>query len=343
MGNATTWTRALALLRRALPDDADLQIIQAADGGPAARVAYGDIAPILIVLTDRPNEGGKKEGGLPVRVLPAGSPEERDRLRRAGQSYIDLAGAVHLRAPGFYLDRSDLPAAPSPTQSQRGINPYTDAASRVARVLLAAPRSRRWSTRGLSDAADVHPSTASRVIQELTRRELVQDERPGERRRSRIWLPEAEALIEDWTRSYRWKDNRQLRVAAPVGSPRRFLERMPQLLSDNRWALTLQAGASTIAPHAQFDVIHFYVGSSTPLEDLALHQGWKISPSGKLCLLEPVYDESVWFQEQTADGLPVVSSVQLVIDLWHYPVRGREQAQHLIDTKLRPIWGADNE
>jgi hypothetical protein len=38
-----------------------------------------------------------------------------------------------------------------------------------------------------------------------------------------------------------------------------------------------------------------------------------------------------------------VSPLQLVLDLWHYPVRGREQAQHLIEAILEPIWDADVE
>lgn len=50
--------------------------------------------------------------------------------------------------------------------------------------------------------------------------------------------------------------------------------------------------------------------------------GGKLSPSGKLCLLEPVHEDSVWFQERAADGIKVVSPVQLVLGLWHYRVRG---------------------
>lgn len=339
--SSTDWMRAVGLLRRALPDSADLQFLGELADGRELCLDYGDLSPIRMVLTARTGESGSQSDAVAVRVLE-GSPDERERLRREGENFIDLEGAVYLEAPGFFLDRSGF-SPPSPTPSARGPDPYADAASRLARVLLQAPQSRRWSIRGVATEADVHPSTASRVLGELKRRELVRDDRPGERRRSGIWVPDPDALIEDWARTYQWRDNRQLRLAAPVGSPGKFIERMPELLEGERWALTLQAGASRIAPYAPFDAVHAYVKSGRPLEELALRRGWEASSSGKLCLLEPAYAESVWFGVREEDGIPVVSPVQIVLDLWHYPVRGREAARHLVDTILRPIWTSDDD
>jgi hypothetical protein len=191
----------------------------------------------------------------------------------------------------------------------------------------------------LAVAAGVDVSTASRTIRELRRRQLVRDESPGQGRRSSISVPEPEALLEDWSRSYRWKDNHNLRVAAAIGSTTRFIKRMPELFGEERWALSLQAGASLVAPHADFDVIHVYVETES-LDAYAIEKEWEITPSGRLCLMKPFYTESVWYRLQTIDGLPVVGTIQLVLDLWDYPVRGREQARHLVDTVLAPIWNA---
>lgn len=341
MKAATVRERALTLLRRALPEDAELRVTEESGDEPVARIHYGDLAPIRIALSDRARPAHQQNDPLTVQILQSGNTEERDRLRQGGRSYVDLEGAVCVQAPGFFLERSDIPVPSSVSTS--GADPYADRASRVCRVLLMAPRSRRWTTRGLAEAADVHASTVSRATRELKRRELVQDESPGERRRSRIWVPDGEALIADWARAYRWQDNRQLRLAAPVGSPQRFIKRMPETMQAPRWALTLHAGASLLAPQAQFDVVHAFVGSDSSLEELALRQGWEVSSSGNLCLLEPVHAESVWFQKRTVDGIPVVGPVQMVLDLWHHPVRGREQAQHLIETVLRPLWHEDDE
>jgi len=334
------------MLEQALPKDARVRLVRDT-AAPAAEVHVTGLPQLRLEFVRRAAAAGIRADArhVPVLTLRTRNPRERERLRWAGRNFIDLAGAVHIRAPGFYIDRSDLSPVPTrPSVEARG-DPYTDVASRVVRTLLMAPAAQAWSIRGLAEAAGVDPSTASRTIRELRRRELVRDERPGERRRSEIRIPVPEALIEDWARSYRWLDNPRLRLAAPVGSPKRFMARLPKLLQEERWALALQAGAAVLAPHASLDIVHAYVDveSDAELEEIALERDWEPSGSGKLVLLRPHYAESVWFQVQEVRGLPVVSPVQLVIDLWHYPVRGREQAEHLVDTILRPIWESSAE
>ena len=338
------FSRALAILKRALPEEAEVRLLRK-EPGPTVGVRVAGQPELHLALVREPAAPDSDPDPPPVVVLRTRHERERGLLRREGRNFIDLEGAVHIRVPGFYLDRSDLPAAPGRPSVKGGRNPYADVASRVVRALLAAPIRRRWSVRGLAKAAEVDPSTVSRTVRELRARHLATDERPGERTRSRIRIPDPRALIEDWARSYRWLDNPRLRLAAPVGTPERFVARLPRILEGERWALTLQAGAGLIAPHAAFDVVHAYVdvGTDAALEGIALEEGWESSDSGKLVLLRPLYAESVWFRQGEAGGVPVVSPVQLVIDLWHYPVRGREQALHLIDTILRPVWESDDE
>lgn len=338
--------RALAVLRRALPRHAHIEPAGEIDDSPTLRVVLDDGVQVFITLTtDRTESVNELEGAehIPVVIFEAEDPRERDQLREWGSSFIDLAGVVHLRTPGLYLDRTDLPAAPQIKTHRPRVDPYADRASRVVRALLTAPRSRRWSNQELADSGEVDVSTVSRVIRELRRRELVKDERPGQGRRSQIRVPDPEGLLEDWLRFYTWRDNRELRIAAPVGSPARFLDRFAELLDRDQWALTLQAGASLFAPHADFDVIHAYLEPGGLPEAVAAELGWEISPSGKLCLVEPFYAESAWFDRQIVNGIPVVGLVQLVLDLWHYPVRGREQANHLIQTVLEPLWASEHE
>ncbi|NIM52031.1 MAG: hypothetical protein GTO22_22770 [Gemmatimonadales bacterium] len=51
--------------------------------------------------------------------------------------------------------------------------------------------------------------------------------------------------------------------------------------------------------------------------------------------MQPWYRQSVWHDLQRARQTPIVSTLQLVLDLWHYPVRGREQSEHLLRTVLQ--------
>ena len=62
------------------------------------------------------------------------------------------------------------------------------------------------------------------------------------------------------------------------------------------------------------------------------------SPRANLHLLRPRDPAPVWARIESRGGIPVLEPHRLVVDLWHYPLRGREQAEHLIETVLRPHW-----
>jgi hypothetical protein len=126
---------------------------------------------------------------------------------------------------------------------------------------------------------------------------------------------------------------------SPVGDPKKFLPRLRPTLEGRRWALSLHAGASLVAPHAEWRRIHLYLDADpSGARALARAAGWRWVQEGVLSLMLPFYSESVWRDQEVRRGLPVVSVLQLALDLWHYPLRGREQAEHLLETKLEPLW-----
>ena len=50
----------------------------------------------------------------------------------------------------------------------------------------------------------------------------------------------------------------------------------------------------------------------------------------------PYYRVSAFFDCQEAAGLPVVSDLQLYLDLYDHPLRGREQAEQILERRLGP-------
>jgi hypothetical protein len=56
---------------------------------------------------------------------------------------------------------------------------------------------------------------------------------------------------------------------------------------------------------------------------------------GNLRLRVPYYRFSAFYGKHLVGGLWVASDIQLYLDLYDYPVRGREQAEHLYDRRLR--------
>ncbi len=198
-------------------------------------------------------------GSERVWVLPGATRDLRDRFRSRQESYVDLRGAVFLSFPNLLVDRVDLKLPPRRDVAHRSSDPFADRSSLVLRTLLEENdnQGRTWGVRELAGAAGVGPATVTRTIRELDRYQVVNVRRAG--RDSEIRLMDGRALFAIWTGAYDWRKNLSVAVQAPVGDPLRFLRRSKDVFNSHRWALTLQAGASLVAPHASWERIHIYV------------------------------------------------------------------------------------
>ncbi|MBI4412456.1 MAG: hypothetical protein HY541_08235 [Deltaproteobacteria bacterium] len=114
-----------------------------------------------------------------------------------------------------------------------------------------------------------------------------------------------------------------------------LLKRIKQ--ADKKWnyALTRMCGASLIAPYVRYQLVDFYVARP---EEIAY---WKdhlklvdVEISGNINLVVP-QDPRILAQIQTVKGWCVVNNVQLYLDLYKYPARGREQAEFLREQVLK--------
>jgi hypothetical protein len=319
-----------AVENEAMPDDADIRLElrhRSPSAGPPLRVrlaSVGDPAP--------PHSGTDHT----IWILDRPTREVRERLKANGASYLDIGrGAVHLALPGLLVDRTGvrIPRHGPPSRSLR--DPFGDRASLVPRLLVAHPE-RRWNVRAIAAEVGISTMTASHVVRQLDEMGVLDVRQRGRARDVR--LRDVARLVEHWTVRYNWRRNGALTVQAPIGDPRRFLRRLSAVFGERRWALTLHAGASLIAPHASWDRVHVYVDvlDDRALTVVAEEAGWTPG-EGKVVLLRPLYDDSIWTETQLRERLPVVSTLQLVLDLWHYPVRGREQAEELLAGLARSI------
>jgi len=344
MQQATTQklSAAIDMLRRAVEGAGRIAPVAPNAAGHQADVEFirtDDAAPIRLQLTSWP---AQPTLDLPPRAYETSTvfvlrraPERLlSDLRREGRNFVDIGrGIVRLTLPGVLIDRTDLTPALRLAGPQRWRDPFADRTSLVARTLFSHPE-RQWQTRELAEAAGVSPMVASYVVRQLANWDVVNATRRG--REAQIQLRSERTLIDLWTRYYDWRKNAQQAFAAPMGDPGRFLRRLPDVLSNYRWALTLQAGASLLAPHATWDKVHIYIGVrlTRDLQTVGTAAGWAPDPAGQVVLMQPWYDDAVWADLQVVHTAPIVSTLQLILDLWHYPVRGREQAEHLLETHL---------
>src|SRR5438034_1176647 len=137
-------------------------------------------------------------------------------------------------------------------------------------------------------------------------------------------------LLEGWCESYTYRANEMSAYAAPERVTRAFMSAIARAATaeGRRYAFTLNAGVSLVAPSLRVPAVHCYLdGDPAPLA-AALGLRATAEPEGAVHFLAP-YDPGVFYATLEKGGLTVVCLPQLYADLVHYERRGREQAEHL--------------
>jgi hypothetical protein len=265
---------------------------------------------------------------LPLRTASA--------WRSRGQSFIDLTGSVFLEAPGLLVDKK-VERSRSPRQAlTKPVDLFADQASNISRYLLKHPPGRSWGVRELASITKVSLGTASKVVRALEERGLVVVTRRG--RNASVAMERPSLLFKSWVAAYDLTRNQSLTVRAPVADAKEFVRLLPRKLAaiKAQWALTMQAGAALVAPHATWNQIHLYLNFSSlgMVEKMAAGLNWFPASDGRVTLMLPYYRQSLWKDVRRKDGIPVVDDLQLALDLWNYPGRGREQAENILRRTL---------
>ncbi len=260
----------------------------------------------------------------------------RNWLRSQRMWFADLSGNRFFQAPALLVDRevSEKPeAAREPAPSV-----FADRSSLIVRYLLPRPPV-RIGIRQLAREVRLSPASVSKGLHKL--REMGYLESNPEELR----LLDRESLLDEWVSFYRPRFRRQVQSRYYVQA--RSAEVIIGLLGSEPIAgredcgLSLHAGASLVAPFVQFREVHMYVPAN---DDRFLSQLRDVvgarEPAGEanLVLLEPFYRSSVLFGSRILQGVRVVSDLQLYLDLSCFPQRGFEQAQVILERRLRPAW-----
>ena len=208
-------------------------------------------------------------------------------------------------------------------------NIFSPKATRIIRVFLVNPR-KEWSILNLSDEADLAYSYTYRLVKAMMKIGLCRKTETN-----RIVATNPGELLSRWAAIH---DFNLLNNVRAYFSTEKSLESLLDKLgstgnADSRYALTLHAAASLIAPHVRPSSLHIYVEGG---ED-RLVKRLGVQPTelgGNVYLIQP-YDEGVFYATQRAQGVNAVSNVQLYVDLYNYPARGREAAEHLREKAIR--------
>jgi hypothetical protein len=267
-----------------------------------------------------------------LRVLASDflSPAAQDKLRGARVAFIDLAGNAWIVWHGVHVDRRGFPNPRAETRLPRG--PFSDKASLVMRALFES-RTRR-GIRDLAGELELEPSYVSKIVRELDRRGYVA------RRGDGVALRHPAELLSDWLHAYRGRESvlRQTYfVSVTSGEALLDTARHAEFAQGSDYALTMQSGASLITRHAEFDTLELYVRHAPMADAIAKQLESRPTLRGaNLVVMVPYYRVSAFHGQQRVQGMSVVSDLQLYLDLYDFPKRGREQAERIFERRLLP-------
>jgi len=278
-----------------------------------------------------------QEGGrvVPVLAAPYLSPERQALCREAGVYFMDLSGNVFMAYRSFYVERIGFPNK-YPEKRQRRY-PFSDKASLILRELMKDSK-RQWGIRELAEKIGLDPGYVSRMAKSLY--ESGYASRAG----GKLKIRSPEEILDDWVRAYDLKRNEQHRFFVLASNVKSILQRLRKIDVPRKvgYALSVQAGAGLVAPHAVYKEIHMYVSDGESIEFFKRELDLKDADQGaNLVLMMPYYKHSVFYDSRKIEDLRVVSDIQLYLDLYGYPVRGREQAEHLYDRRLKKMFSGD--
>jgi hypothetical protein len=261
-------------------------------------------------------------GVYPVATSVYIGPQSARILKDHNLGYVDLSGNCYLAFEHVHIEKEGKRNVRPSTRPLRSL--FAPRATRVVRVLLAEP-GRSWRLEELARAAAVSLGHSHNVVKRLEDlRWLERDDA------QRIHLGKPADLLEGWSESYTYRTNEIASYFVSERVSRRVMADLARAAEaeGRRYAFTLTAGLSLVAPHTRLGAIHCYLeGDPTPVAAaLGLHAAGEAE--GTLHVLSP-YDPGVFYRLLDKAGLKVVCLPQLYADLVHYERRGPEQAEHL--------------
>ena len=284
----------------------------------------------------------------PVFIAPYISPAAAAICDQYQVGYLDLAGNCRLAFDQVYIRRERFPNQSVQKRDLRSL--YSPKAERVLRVLLGAGK-RSWRMQELANEANVSLGQVANVKKLLADREWIQQvgtlqamrgasaadyqEKIGFRLRS---LDEAVLpMLREWSQNYRIERS----AASEYDSLKPIPQTEAELLASSRrtkakLAFSGFSGAVRFAPAVRYQRVTAYVLGDLP--ELSDQLGLKpVSSGANVTLVEP-YDEGVFYGTREVEGAPIVSPVQLYLDLAQTKGRGEEAASAILQEVIRPLW-----
>lgn len=277
------------------------------------------ILPVVVQL----KKAIEYKKGYPVIIAPYISQRSAEICRQNNVGFIDLEGNVFLSFGNILIDKRVKERVNIEKKEVTEI--FSARATRIIRVLLENSSKERWLISDLAKEANVSLGYTSDVLSALSAQGYVE-----KKKRKGIQLKEKAPLLDRWASAYSFSQNNIFSLYTLEKDFAAVFKKIAGLSEtlNLKSALTLHSAASFAAPYvARFSDIYLYVEG-----DVAL---WKkkldlrdVERGANFYLISP-YDEGVFYGLRKVKGIPIIGNIQLYLDLFKYPARGKEQAEYV--------------
>lgn len=266
---------------------------------------------------------------VPVVASKFLSERTRDLLKKENVSYVDLAGNFYLNLPNIYaekvVDKNPFSSAP-PLK-----NIFSPISSRITRAMLENPK-KEWGISELSSATGVSIGQTYNVLKAMLDEALVI-------RADEKWEPkDPTALLDAWKEFYPKYKTRKYTFFSYAPNAVPSMVRDAAERSELPYALGFFSGADMVAPFIRgINKVQFYTDEASVEKWRDALQLKEVQSGGNVEIYVPydkgVLDDLQWLPPGVKDT-PVVSNIQLYLDLFNNPARGEEAADYLRKEKI---------
>jgi len=200
-------------------------------------------------------------------------------------------------------------------------NPFATKSTRLARRLLSCP-DRSWKQAELVEQTGLNAGLVSRLLNHFVRIGWATGQRADWR------LTDPDALLDAWAEADDWAKRTTLFQYSTLERDLDALARRTVGLPGVHVALTQWFAAQLRYAYAEVPVVSAYVDrlpGTDALEELGFNE---VLSGGRVWLILPD-DPGVFQAGQVVNDLPLVSDVQIYLDLLQVGLRGPDQAKAL--------------
>lgn len=254
------------------------------------------------------------------------SETSREICKKLNVGYIDLLGNIYIDIPQIHIDKESKKTKQVEKKKQKQL--FSPVATRIIRSLLSEP-SGQWTIQSLSEKSEVSLGYTHRVVEKLIDKKFLKRNKDY-----KLILIDETSLLDSWRNNYTFKDNKIYSYYTFEKNKNSLFNKIKKTSQsiESQYALTLHSGASFIAPYVRYTDVHLYIKDDMDnwIQKLDLRP---VESGANIYLIEP-YDKGVLQNLQTIKGNQIVSNIQLYLDLYSYPKRGKEQAEKIREEKI---------